>query len=90
MWICNLCQFKNDDSSIKCHGLNCDGVVTNNADQIPKFTGRKTTIDECPKCHEEKTLVAVGRKGLRVLWKCPTCKSKMIRIAPYKPKGVTI
>lgn len=47
MWLCEICSYKNNNSSEKCHGQNCKGI----RGKIKKKS--KQVLDNCPKCNKE-------------------------------------
>ena len=47
MWKCPKCEYKNNNSSLTCHGNKCDGK----RGKIPDKT--KKVLDLCPKCNKE-------------------------------------
>lgn len=47
MWKCKTCNHKNNNSSEKCHGQNCDGLRGQVIDKTKKV------LDNCPKCNKE-------------------------------------
>lgn len=60
MWICNKCQYKNNNSSETCHGKNCDGVRGKQIDKTKKV------LDNCPKCNKETVFIFERNKMVEV------------------------
>lgn len=73
MWICNQCEYKNQDSSRKCHGCK---------NHAPPEVAEQNKIQDkfwafCPKCDKK---VIVSRDGLvqfKPIWKCHGCGRRM-------------
>ena len=82
MWKCNLCNYKNNNSSEKCHGLNCKGIKEINASQLPTQDANKAKIkkdkriyDFCPACKDDKFFTSVRWKGKKA-WSCESGKHR--------------
>ena len=60
MWQCNKCNYKNNNSSEKCHGNNCKaprGYIPDN---------KKKVLDNCPKCNKETIFTFERNKMVEV------------------------
>lgn len=91
MWECKNCGEKNNNSSLKCHGLNCNADRAHSAKEIPlKITKEreiKKVYDFCPKCRRDTYWVAVRFKG-KNHWRCTVCKKIAVLIGKSKPMPV--
>ena len=80
MWQCKLCNFKNSNSSMNCHGQKCFGIRETDAHEIPtavikeKEDQLETVLDYCPVCKKEQYFSKDSRKTFRWRWKCHGCK----------------
>lgn len=82
MWQCKKCNFKNSNSSEKCHGKQCMELRSNSGKHIEetiiKQKINKVRIDFCPICDTNRTFTQ------RTLgWKCGGC-GKYFRIKKEK------
>ena len=60
MWQCKKCNHKNNNSSEKCHGHNCNGI----RGEIPDKT--KKVLDNCPKCNKETIFIFERNKMVEI------------------------
>lgn len=92
MWQCKKCNFKNSNSSAKCHGGLCDGVRENDAFEMPiavmneNEDKSETVRDYCPVCKKDEFFSKDSRKSFRWRWKCHGCKKLFHRKKDKKPK----
>lgn len=92
MWQCKDCKTNNNNSSKKCHGINCKGVREQIAMELPSFIVKeqeimdKTVYDFCSVCMKDQYFSKFERKGLKRLWKCHGCHKSFMKIGKTKPK----
>ena len=60
MWECKICGYQNNNSSEKCHGLNCKAL----RGYIPD--NKKKVLDNCPKCAKETIFIFERNKMVEV------------------------
>lgn len=77
MWKCKQCGFINNNSSEKCHGMNCKALRQYEAVTLPeklvKPIKTKDVLDYCPVCKKDNKFVYVGRRKLQKVFKCVQC-----------------
>lgn len=80
MWQCNICNNKNSNSSLKCHGMKCNGIRQDDAHEIPiavvneEESKIESILDYCPVCKKEQYFSKDSQKMFRWRWKCHGCK----------------
>ena len=79
MWQCKKCDYKNSNSSEKCHGLDCKAIRDSDAVEIPQaivnleIDKMETIEDYCPKCMKKQFFSKDSRKTFRWRWRCHGC-----------------
>lgn len=99
MWICNKCQYKNNNSSETCHGKNCDGtkikdtLIIQGVNIVKKKKEKKKVLDYCPACKKDMFFTQIKRKGKPDWWFCESHKHRPCElvgrskpISSYLPK----
>lgn len=74
MWECSKCNYKNSNSSLKCHGSNCKGIRTEAKENKEVKTIRKPKpikriYDFCPVHKKDVVLIETKWKGKQA-WRC--------------------
>ena len=74
MWLCKKCNHKNNNSSEKCHGHNCNGIRENEAYEMPVQLVKeekkvKRLYDFCPACQKDMFFTETRWKGKKA-WSC--------------------
>ena len=91
MWLCKNCGFKNNISSLKCHGISCkadrEHAAFEQTINIKKEKEEKKVYDWCPKCLRDTFFTQARFKGKQA-WRCTRCKKLMWLIG--KPKQIPI
>lgn len=98
MWQCKKCNYKNSNSSEKCHGENCAGIRESDAHEVPiavinlQQDKIETIEDYCPVCRKNQFFSKDSRKAFRWRWKCHGCHKlfKHKKDKKNKPKNQTI
>lgn len=85
MWQCPRCNFENQNSSKRCHGIDCDEPTTINPSVEET---NDTVLDFCPVCKKEMHFSKDSKKRLRWRWKCHGCKKLFRRKGEYVPQSM--
>ena len=91
MWLCSLCNTKNNNSSEVCHGPNCNGPRTYDnltLDLIKKQdkkSSRETVYDYCNICLKNQYFSRNRKKKLKKLWHCNGCHRTFMLIGKPLP-----
>lgn len=91
MWECKICNFKNSNSSLNCHGAGCRGKRDEVAINIPKavLNTKESMVDTredyCPVCKKRSFFSKDKRKRFRLRYRCHGCH-KMFRF--HKDKEI--
>ena len=80
MWKCTKCNYKNNNSSLTCHGNNCDGLKETDALKNPvQVTQRKKKVEKlydfCPACGKDMFFTPCRWKGKKA-WSCESGKHR--------------
>jgi len=93
MWLCKNCGYKNNNASLKCHGVNCKAEREHAAIEQPhsvtKQKEAKKVYDFCPKCHKDTFWDAARFKGKKA-WRCTSCHKIAFLIGKPKPMPVEV
>jgi hypothetical protein len=93
MWLCSNCGHKNNNSNLKCHGINCKAERNYAAIEQPikviKEKGMKKVYDFCPKCHKDTFWTPARFKGKQA-WRCVSCKKVAFLIGKPKPFPIEV
>lgn len=74
MWLCKKCNHKNSNSSLNCHGLNCDGKQETDHFESPTIEiknekPKKRIYDYCP-VHQKDVVFVESRWHGKKVWRC--------------------
>jgi len=93
MWECKNCGFKNGNSNLKCHGVNCKAERKADAIEQPykvtKEHGMKKVFDYCNKCCKDTFWIATRYKGKKA-WRCMSCQRTAFLIGKPKPFPIEV
>lgn len=94
MWKCKSCGHANNNSSKKCHGVNCKALREFEAIELPKVIIKekeaKKVYDYCPKCKKDVFWIAKRYKGKGGYWGCLSCHRTAKLIGKPKPFPVEV
>ncbi len=81
MWLCKKCNHKNNNSSEKCHGHNCDGIREKVAYEMPvqlikKEKNTQRVYDHCQACGKDMFFTPTKWKGKKGYWRCESGKHR--------------
>ena len=82
MWICKKCNYKNNNSSEKCHGNECEEIKEkDNIIQTEKISSKKKkepkkVLDFCVSCKKDMFFTPTTWKGKRGYWRCESGKHR--------------
>jgi len=89
MWQCKICQYKNSNSSEKCHGENCTQIREKTEKELKKIK-QEANIKEyrafCRHCEKPVIAIKAGRLKFKVVWKCTLCKRRFFGVG--KPEEI--
>ena len=91
MWKCSICGFKNNNSSLKCHGIDCVGIkqgdsIITESKPVVKQKKIKRIYDFCPACQRDMFFTPTTWKGKKA-W---SCESKSHRPTNFSGKSKPI
>ena len=73
MWKCSKCNYKNNNSSEKCHGFDCKAKKETDSFEKPveiqKKKEAKKIYDFCPACKKDMFFTKTRWKG-KTAWSC--------------------
>lgn len=96
MWICKQCDYKNNNSSQRCHGEKCKALRQFEALEIPKKIlnekkeFEKTVYDWCSVCQKDQYFTKTGRVNLKMRYICHGCHKPFVKIGKNKPKPTEV
>ena len=82
MWKCSKCEHKNNNSSEKCHGQNCngikskDGILPLQEIAVKKKKEAKKVLDYCSSCKKDRFFTPTKWQGKRGYWRCESGKHR--------------
>ncbi len=83
MWECKKCHFKNNNSSEKCHGVECEGTKSKNAKKKPGEVQNEHVperiYDFCLVCKKDVILIETRHKGEKV-FRCTNAVHRVQRV----------
>lgn len=86
MWKCEICNYRNNNSSERCHGKNCNSDSPKNRHaQEQKYInlgvelqkeGIKKIYDYCESCRKDMFFYQTKWKGKKGYWRCESGKHR--------------
>lgn len=84
MWLCEKCNHKNNNSSERCHGLNCNEKRSYIFTQ-EHVENKERVLDTCPKCRKETIFTFKRSKGKKKIFVCNECGKSCFQVGKSKP-----